>query len=182
MEQQQLKIWFAGFYEGEGSISNDKTNRNRFKITIAQNDRTPLDIGQTIWGGYVRERIRKSPASDKICKGHEWQLNHNQSIKFLEDIKPFMIIPYKIEQIKICEEQLNQEWNKRFKCSFCELDFSDLSGRRRHEKNNHIEKGQLHKCEHCEKTYSSLDSMKRHIKLNHNSVASICTEQMQHTL
>jgi uncharacterized Zn-finger protein len=93
-----------------------------------------------------------------------------------------MIIPYKIEQIKICEEQLNQEWDKRFKCSFCELDFSDLSGRRRYEKINHIEKGQLHKCEHCDKTYSSLDSMKRHIKLNHNSVASVCSEQMQHTL
>jgi hypothetical protein len=109
MDQQQLKIWFAGFYEGEGCISNDIHNRNRLKISIAQNDRTPLDIGQKIWGGYVRERVRKSPASDKICRGHEWQLNHNQSIKFIEDIKPFMIIPYKIEQIKICEEQLNQE-------------------------------------------------------------------------
>jgi hypothetical protein len=49
-------------------------------------------------------------------------------------------------------------------------------------KNYHIEKGQLHKCEHCENTYSSLDSLKRHIKINHNSVASVCVEQMQHTL
>jgi hypothetical protein len=110
MDQQQLKIWFAGFYEGEGCISNDIHNRNRLKISIAQNDRTPLDIGQKIWGGYVRERIRKSSASDKICKG------------------------------------------------------------------------QFHKCVHCEKLYSSLDSMKRHIKINHSSVASICDEQMQHTL
>jgi hypothetical protein len=182
MDQQQLKIWFAGFYEGEGSISNDTSNRNRLKIAIAQNDRTPLDIGQQIWGGYIRERVRKSPASDKICKGHEWQLNHNQSIKFIEDIKDFMIIPYKIQQIKICQEKLNEEWNKKFKCSFCDFEFADLSGRRRHEKINHIEKGILHKCEQCEKTYSSLDSMKRHIKLNHSLVASICSEQMQHTL
>lgn len=182
MDQQNINIWFAGFYEGEGSISNDKTNRNRLRINIAQNDRTPLDIGQKIWGGYIRERIRKSPASDKICKGHEWQLNHNQSIKFIQDIKPFMIIPYKINQIKNCEEQMNEKWDRRFKCSFCESDFSDLSGKRRHEKINHIEKGQIYKCEHCIKTYSSLDSMKRHIKLNHNSVASVCFEQAQHTL
>jgi hypothetical protein len=182
MDQQQLKIWFAGFYEGEGSISNDTNNRNRLKINIAQNDRTPLDIGKNIWGGSIRERVRTSPASDKICKGHEWQLNHNQSLKFIEDIKPFMIIPYKINQIKSCEEKLNKIWDKRFQCSFCELDFSDPSGKRRHEKINHIEKNELHKCLHCEKTYSSKDSMKRHIKLNHSSVASICEQQMQHIL
>lgn len=182
MDRTQLNIWFAGFYEGEGSVSNDKSNRNKLKISIAQNDRTPLDIGQKIWGGCVRERIRKSPVSDKICKGHEWQLNHYNSLKFLEDIKPYMLIPYKIEQIKKCEEKLNEEWNIRFKCSFCDEDFSDLSGRRRHEKQQHIEKNQFHKCTQCDKTYSSLDSMKRHIRIKHNSVASICEEQMQHTL
>ena len=45
MDQQQIIIWFAGFYEGEGTISNDITNRNRYRVSIAQNDRTPLDIG-----------------------------------------------------------------------------------------------------------------------------------------
>ena len=182
MDQQQLCIWFSGFYEGEGTISNDISNRNRLKISISQNDKTPLEIGKKIWGGSIRERIRKSPASDKICKGHEWQLNHNQSLKFLQDIEQYMIIPYKIQQIQKCKEQLDIKWDKRFKCSFCDNDFADNSGRRRHEKINHIEKGQHHKCEYCEKTYLSLDSMKRHIKLNHNSVASICEEQMQHTL
>ena len=31
MIEQQIKhkIWFAGFYEGEGSISNDIHNRNK---------------------------------------------------------------------------------------------------------------------------------------------------------
>ena len=93
-----------------------------------------------------------------------------------------MIIPYKINQVKTCEEKLNEIWDKRFKCSFCDLDFADSSGRRRHEKINHIEKNELHKCLHCEKTYSSKDSMKRHIKLNHNSVASSCEKQEQHIL
>ena len=42
MTDIQLKIWFAGFYEGEGSISNDINNRNRLRLNISQNDKTPL--------------------------------------------------------------------------------------------------------------------------------------------
>ena len=52
MNHQQIKIWFAGFYEGEGSISNDTNNRNRLRISISQNDKTPLEIGQNIWRFY----------------------------------------------------------------------------------------------------------------------------------
>jgi len=169
-QQTKYNIWFAGFYEGEGSISNDINNRNRLKICISQNDRTPLDIGKNIWGGCIRERIRKSCASEKICFGNEWILNHNQSIKFLEDIKPYLLIPYKIEQIKKCEEKLKENWEKEFKCSFCDNIFADPSGRRRHEKNNHIDKGLLFNCSLCDNKYSSRDSMKRHIKLNHNVI------------
>lgn len=181
MDQQQLIIWFAGFYEGEGSISNDIHNRNRLRLSIAQNDRTPLDIGQKMWGGVVRERTRKSPVSDKICYGHEWQLNHIQALHFLDDIKPFMLIPYKIDQIQKCRDKSNEEWTKRFNCSFCDKDFSDASGRRRHELANHINKDELHQCPICNKEYNTLDSMKRHVKLNHNSVVSDSIE-LRHTL
>ena len=179
MNEEQLKIWFAGFYEGEGTISNDKTNRNRLKVSISQNDRTPLDIGKARWGGHIRERTRKSPASDKICHGHEWQMSHSLAVHFLQDIKPYMLIPYKIQQIEFCEENLNKEWNRKFKCTFCEKEFSDMSGKTRHEKNNHTTLKRLHTCEICNNKYSSLDSMKRHKKQKHetniiiNSVASV---------
>lgn len=83
MNREQLNIWFAAFYEGEGCIVNDSCNRNRFRISISQNDRTPLDIGKNIWCGFIRERIRKSPYSNKICHGHDWTLNHNESLIFL---------------------------------------------------------------------------------------------------
>lgn len=94
MDQQQLKIWFAGFYEGERSISNDINNRNRLKICISQNDKTPLEIGKNIWGGCIRSRIRTS-LKGKKCYGNEWILNHLQSLQFIEDITPFLLIPYK---------------------------------------------------------------------------------------
>ena len=93
-----------------------------------------------------------------------------------------MMIPYKIQQVKKCEDLFKQEWNGKFKCSFCESVFTDIPGKKRHEKVNHIEKGVLHKCSLCEKTYLSFGSMKRHIRINHNSVASVCEEQTQHTL
>lgn len=31
------QIWFCAFYEGEGSVSNDKSN-NRLKLSISQNE------------------------------------------------------------------------------------------------------------------------------------------------
>ena len=111
-------IWFCGFYEGEGCVSNDKSNNNRLKLSIAQNDRTPLDLGQTIWGGNVRERIRES--KNKTCYGHEWSLNHCQAIAFLEDIKPFMKIPYKIEQLKKAIENYDKGDKGEYKGKFCD--------------------------------------------------------------
>lgn len=37
MNDTQLTIWFAGFYEGLGNISNDIQNKNRIILTIFQN-------------------------------------------------------------------------------------------------------------------------------------------------
>ena len=45
--------YFAGFYEGEGYVSNDKSNNNRIRLGIDQNDPTPLYLAQKIWGGTV---------------------------------------------------------------------------------------------------------------------------------
>ncbi len=124
--------WFSGFYEGEGCVSNDISNNMRLRLSISQNDRTPLDFGKSIWGGTVRKRIRKSPASDKICIGHDWVLRHHESLKFLEDIKPYMKIPYKINQIQIVMDKFNQGIQRRFVCPHCNEDYASPSGRRRH--------------------------------------------------
>lgn len=36
-------IWYAGFYEGEGTVCTDISNGNRLKVSIAQNDPKPLE-------------------------------------------------------------------------------------------------------------------------------------------
>lgn len=164
-------IWFTGFYEGEGSVSNDIGNRNKIRVSISQNDRTPLDIGKDRWGGYIRKRTRVTPTG-KVCHGHEWIMNHSNAVKFLCEIKPFMIIPRKIQQVDECLAKSSLPWTRTFTCHFCTDVFKDASGRRRHELNQHIQKGVMFKCDFCDNRYASRDSMKRHIRLNHSSVVS----------
>ena len=131
-------IWFAGFYEGEGCICNDMSNNMRFRVSISQNDRTPLDIGQKRWGGSIRERTRIS-LKGKICHGHEWVLYHHDAKKFINDIRPYMIIPYKIKQIDDAFVKAKTGIEHRFKCYHCENDYASPSGRRRHILSEHAE-------------------------------------------
>lgn len=181
-KNDKLLAWFAGFYEGEGHICNDTSNYNYLRVGIDQNDRTPLDIAQKLWGGTVRVRIRKSSASDKICKGHCWVMyKKSECLQFIEDIKPYMLIPYKIQQIDICLKKLDKKEKREFKCSFCNKSFPYVASRRRHEKTQHIEKGQLFQCQICNKTYKSRDTLTRHEK-THKSDASVGLCPMRHTL
>jgi hypothetical protein len=136
-KKENIIQWFCGFYEGEGWICSDKGNCNRLRLGIAQNDKTPLEIGQNIWGGSIKKRIRKSPASGKICTGYEWVLSHCQSLEFIKDIKPYMLIPQKIQQMEREIKNFEEGERKRYACKHCDSDFANPSARRRHEKNFH---------------------------------------------
>lgn len=166
-------VWFAGFYEGEGCVCNDKSNNNRLRVSVSQNDKYPLIKAQKKWGGTIRERKRVS-IKGKECFGHEWRLCHNDSLKFLEDIRPHMIIPYKINQVEKALYIMKLGNNEKYNCSFCDSTFSSPSGRRRHEKNQHINKGEYYICNICGLSYNSIDSLKRHIKIKKCSATSIC--------
>ena len=135
--KENLVRWFCGFYEGEGSVSNDKGNNNRIRLSIAQNDKTPLEIAKKLWGGHIATRVRKSPASDKMCLGHEWRCGHKQAMAFIKDIKPFMLIPYKINQINTVLERVKEGSDMRYPCKECDDNFASPSGRRRHFKTFH---------------------------------------------
>lgn len=137
-DKSRLVQWFCGFYEGEGYICNDKSNNNRLRLGIAQNDRTPLDIAVNLWGGSIQKRVRKSPMSEKICTGFEWRICHNEALEFVKDIRPFMIIPYKITQIENALKIAKEGIKRRFKCNQCNMDYASPSGRRRHVKSIHL--------------------------------------------
>ena len=131
--------YFAGFYEGEGYVSNDVSNNNRIRLGIDQNDPTPLFQAQKIWGGTVRKRTRKSPASNKICVGYNWRLCHKDALIFLSDISKFMRIPYKINQVRIAKERAEMGLSRRFQCPYCYKDYANPAGRRRHVKKSHVQ-------------------------------------------
>ena len=137
MNNDIFKIWMTGFYEGEGSISNDISNNNKLRLCISQNDVTPLEKAKEVWGGSVRQRIRKSPASDKICIGYEWRIGHTESLKFIEDIRQYMIIPYKINQLENALKTSTVKLDRKFKCKLCEKEYASPSGRTRHFKSEH---------------------------------------------
>ena len=91
------------------------------------------------WGGLVKPRTRISDKG-KICHGNTWRISHNETISFINDIQPYMLIPYKIQQIQNCVTQSNIPNNRRYKCNYCINDYASPSGRRRHEKNDHSDK------------------------------------------
>jgi hypothetical protein len=133
----ELVRWFCGFYEGEGWVSNDVGNNNRLRLGIAQNDKTPLEIAKALWGGTIKKRVRKSPCSDKICTGYEWVMSHSQSLEFISDIKPFMLIPQKIQQIERVMNIFKNGEKIYYTCQACEKIYANPSARRRHFKQVH---------------------------------------------
>ncbi len=169
MDPQTFLIWFVGFYEGEGSVSNDKHNNNRIRLSVSQNDVTPLLLARERWGGKVYKRVRKSPASDKICTGHEWRLGHVASLRFIEVIRPYMLIPAKSKQIDVALKKASEGYKMNHRCNFCEKSYANAAGRRRHERKEHIAKGVLFKCELCDRTFKSKDSVNRHKRINHQN-------------
>tara|TARA_B100000787_G_C16139379_1_gene271202 strand:+ start:323 stop:895 length:573 start_codon:yes stop_codon:yes gene_type:complete len=169
MNLDTFKIWFAGFYEGEGCVCNDKSNNNRIVASVSQNDITPLQKASEIWGGRIVKRTRQSPASEKICISYEWRLSHNHALQMIKDIRPFLIIPYKIHQIDEALKKAEEGHSEKYQCSFCEKCYANPSGRRRLEMKDHISKGSLHVCNICHLTYSSKDTLIRHIRNIHKN-------------
>ena len=108
-------------------------------MSVAQNDRTPLDIGKIYWGGHIRQRTRIT-GTGKTSIGHEWVLYHGEAKIFIADIKPYMKIPYKINQIKKCEETMKTVFDRKFTCHYCTKEYANPSARRRHEKQIHSDK------------------------------------------
>lgn len=169
-DKQKYVQWFCGFYEGEGWVSNDKSNNNRLRLGLAQNDITPLEIAQKIWGGRIRKRVRKSIASDKICTGYELIMSHKQSLIFIEDIKSFMLIPYKINQIKNVMERLKQGNPEKYQCKLCDKSYASQGGRHRHVLQAHNDNNsKRYQCTYCEKDYSTIDTRRRHILKSHSN-------------
>jgi len=165
LTDDELNKYFAGFYEGDGWAVTDKSNNNCLIVGIDQQTIEPLNLAKNKWGGTIIERIRKSPASEKMCTIFTWRIMRDKAIKFIDDIKPNMLIPYKINQIKNVIENIGNR-DTEYKCKHCEATFNAASNRRRHEREYH-ERVEKYSCEYCETKYKNEQTLKLHIKNKH---------------
>lgn len=103
---EELKIWAAGFFDGEGSALIERTAPKTYQIVVAvvNTSVTTIDIFQDAWGGkrtvkpkeYLIERskkytVAKSGANIKRDGIELWFSDHDDAKRFLLDIYPYLI-------------------------------------------------------------------------------------------
>jgi len=162
----QLNEYICGFYEGDGYISLDKSANNSIIIGIDQQTVEPLNLAKEKWGGSIIKRIRKSPASDKMCTIFTWVIRRKRAEVFINDIKKYMRIPYKINQIDEALKNKGKKSDGDYKCKYCNKQFSNPPNRRRHELNTHIG-GKIFNCEKCNSTFKQAYNLKLHLETLH---------------
>lgn len=78
----------AGFFDGEGHVRCDMIRGYpHLMVTIAQNDRQPLEWLQILFGGHIRLQHVK-----KTGNCHNWNVNTTDAQYFLEAVIPFLMV------------------------------------------------------------------------------------------
>ena len=94
MKQENIKIYLAGYFDGEGCIlicHNNRKGKNsghRLEMQITSTDLAPLSLIKAIYGGHIYNRKRRP--GWKIS--WEYHLCGQRTRKFIEDILPYSII------------------------------------------------------------------------------------------
>src|SRR5215468_12516086 len=101
MADTNVFAYFAGFFDGEGSLG---IYHKKYVVTLINTDVRPLRKAKDIWGGAIFSRTRTS-----YCRNAQdqwrWEIYGHSSIQFLRDIRPFVVI--KGEQIDCYLEAMN---------------------------------------------------------------------------
>lgn len=90
-DDELLKAWAAGFFDGEGCviIVQQSTGTMRLGVDVSQASRAPLDALIDRWGGKInldpRPRGNRQPA-------HKWRAHGREAIAFLRDVYPFLLV------------------------------------------------------------------------------------------
>lgn len=101
MNREELLIWAAGFFDGEGCIGVSRSKKGKLcvyysiQITAFQNVRAPLGIFHQLFGGTIRYSTTHSTG------GWVWQLSGRRLKVALEEMLPFLIVKREQAQIGI---------------------------------------------------------------------------------
>ena len=98
MENTTL-AYFAGFIDGEGSVTltkNNKTDKFRHPVVSATNsEKYILDELASLFGGSVSVQKKYK---DHHTQCYKWSVSYDQAISMLEQIVPFMKCSEKIRR------------------------------------------------------------------------------------
>jgi hypothetical protein len=88
MADTNENIYFAGFFDGEGSVA---IYSRKYVVSLTNTDIRPLRRAQELWGGAIalQKRGGKQVGVQDI---HRWQIYGHGSRSFLEAIQPFTMI------------------------------------------------------------------------------------------
>jgi hypothetical protein len=101
MNDREMLIWAAGFFDGEGCIGVSRNKKGKLcvyysiQITAFQNVRAPLDVLHQLFGGTIRYSATHSTG------GWVWQLSGRALKTALEKMLPFLIVKREQAQIGI---------------------------------------------------------------------------------
>jgi len=102
IQSPHFDIWAAGFFDGEGCVlvARCKNNGNRggwnyyLQVSIAQQDRRPLELINSKFGGSIR--LNRSKATYEKKKNHiyTWSLvlTGESAFAFLKAVQPYCVV------------------------------------------------------------------------------------------
>lgn len=140
LPERDFLIWFAGFWEGEGSvIFNNTSNKNRgiIQFTVCQNEFDVIDLVVKKFGiGHVYERKVGELKTGFERRSSTWIYQTSGAstcLPILKAISPFLRVKKRIEKVKLaiafCEKFIITSpfyWSNE-QDKFLSEKFSDLS-------------------------------------------------------
>jgi hypothetical protein len=96
LNDRELAIWAAGFFDGEGCVSIVRTcvtarhpGYHGLYVVVANGRRDVLDLFCTRWDGRVNV---DHPATQRWRAGFTWRVYGATAAQFLADIAPFVLV------------------------------------------------------------------------------------------
>lgn len=91
--KNELRAYFAGIVDGEGSIVISKNNVSSgqlyMRILVVNTYKPLLELLKSIYGGSISQKKRYGE-TDKDCGA--WQVSCKKAERFLVDIYPYLIV------------------------------------------------------------------------------------------
>ena len=90
--------FFAGFYEGEGSVTPSNRGTKNFSLKVSQKDPEMLYRMRDLWGGSIKFWATRNKKASPTFEGYEswknpiyqWVVCGDRGRRFLKDIYPYM--------------------------------------------------------------------------------------------